>query len=179
MKPKPRIRILTLGCAETGKTTLIKRFCDNQFDKRYEPTIGVDYGSTNTKIILEDVECDVCVDIFDSSGHDEYFEVRNEFYRDVDGILLVFDVNDFSTFESLEKLLMEGKNNGLDYNKTIIVVCGNKSDLDMQQVTIQDGLTYAERLQHSFYFETSALNGKNVVPAFHCIITSWMSKKAK
>ena len=178
MKPKPRIRILTLGCAETGKTTLIKRFCDNLFDKRYEPTIGVDYGSTNTSLIFGDVECNVRVDIFDSSGHDEYFEVRNDFYRDIDGILLVFDANDFATFESLDKLLMDGKNNGLDCNETIIVLCGNKSDLDMQQVTVQDGNTYTQRFQHSFYFETSALNGKNVVTAFHCIIESWMSRKA-
>lgn len=32
------------------------------------------------------------LNFWDMSGHPEFFEVRNEFYRDADGILLVLDV---------------------------------------------------------------------------------------
>ena len=36
-------------------------------------------------------------------GNPLFYDVRNEFYRDAHGILLVFDVSDRSSFESLTR----------------------------------------------------------------------------
>ena len=37
-------KILTLGEEECGKTCLIKRYCEQRFETKYMPTIGIDYG---------------------------------------------------------------------------------------------------------------------------------------
>ena len=52
------------------------------------PTVGIDYGVT--KVNIRDTE--VKVNIFDMSGHPFFFEVRNEFYKDTQAAILVYDV---------------------------------------------------------------------------------------
>ena len=61
------------------------------------PTIGIDYGAT--KIYVD--KCEVSVHIFDTSGSPLFADVRNEFYYDAHGILIVFDVTKRETFEGL------------------------------------------------------------------------------
>lgn len=39
-----RVKIVTAGDENTGKSCLIKRYCENQFVKAYIPSIGIDYG---------------------------------------------------------------------------------------------------------------------------------------
>lgn len=40
----PRIKILTLGNANVGKSCFVKRYCEDRFVMKYIPTIGIDYG---------------------------------------------------------------------------------------------------------------------------------------
>jgi DnaJ family protein C protein 27 len=54
----------------------------SQFVSRYICTIGVDYG---VKSVMVD-GCEVKVNFWDLSGHPEFFEVRNEFYKDAQGV---------------------------------------------------------------------------------------------
>ena len=65
---------------------------------KYIATIGVDFGVRS--VIIEDVE--VKVNFWDLSGHPEFFDVRNEFYKDAQGALLVYDVGVRRSFEALD-----------------------------------------------------------------------------
>lgn len=77
-KPAPtRIKIISMGAGACGKSCLIKRFCEERFVTKYIATIGVDYG---VKPVTVD-GIDVRVNFWDLSGHPEFFEVRNEFYK--------------------------------------------------------------------------------------------------
>ena len=38
-----QVEMLTLGDMYVGKTSLLRRFGDNVFNRGYEPTIGVDF----------------------------------------------------------------------------------------------------------------------------------------
>ena len=78
---------MLVGEEQTGKSCLIKRYCEKRFVSKYLPTIGIDYGAT--KIFVDKRE--VGIHIFDTSGNSLFYDVRNEFYRDAHGILLVFD----------------------------------------------------------------------------------------
>ena len=44
---------------------------------------------------------DVKVNFWDLSGHPEFYDVRNEFYKDTQGCLLVYDVTARRSFEQL------------------------------------------------------------------------------
>ena len=59
-----RLRIVLVGNEQTGKSCLIKRYCEKRFVSKYLPTIGIDYGAT--KIFVDKRE--VGIHIFDTSG---------------------------------------------------------------------------------------------------------------
>ncbi len=56
-----------------------------QFVSKYISTIGVDYGVKGIVLAGEEVK----VNFWDLAGSKEYLEVRNEFYKDSQGCLLV------------------------------------------------------------------------------------------
>ena len=146
-KPKPkfgqhqrplRLRIVLVGDEQTGKSCLIKRYCEKRFVTKYLPTIGIDYGAT--KIYVDKRE--VRIHIFDTSGNPLFTDVRNEFYKDAHGVLLVFDVGQQSSFESLsrwmDEIFAESSHVGSNFSaaeqhlKPVVLICANKTDLRFQ-----------------------------------------------
>jgi DnaJ family protein C protein 27 len=156
----PRLKILVVGQCATGKSALIKRYCEGSYDKRYHKTIGVDYGSKYVSFQVEDKTVDAVIDIFDLSGDSEYFEIRNEFYRDMNGCLLVYDKSNSQSFVKLDEWLQEGRRFGLSCSLPT-VLCANKTDLESWTVSMDEGLKYAQKHGMTI-FETSAKNGENV-----------------
>ena len=45
-----RIKILVTGPFKSGKSCLIKNYCEGRFVKKYLPTIGIDYGVRSVEI---------------------------------------------------------------------------------------------------------------------------------
>ena len=87
---------------------------------RYISTIGVDYGvkpHTVGGVTLK-------MNFWDLSGSPEFFDVRNEFYKDAQGCVLVYDVSDQSSFDALDGWVQEAKKYGL--KSAPVVVCANK-----------------------------------------------------
>jgi GTPase SAR1 family protein len=94
---------------------------------------------------------------------DSYFEVRNEFYGDTDGFILVFDMDIKETFSSLNRWIDEAKRYGADFPNAIL--CGNKVDNPKLVVTNEEAVAFAKKLNIPF-FDTSAKSGKNVNECF-------------
>ena len=70
----------------------------------------------------------LAINIFDLSGDDDYKAVRKAYYADAIGVLMVYDSNIKTTFDSLNKWEKEAKEAGLDFSKSAVVLVGNKSD---------------------------------------------------
>lgn len=155
-----------MGNAEVGKSCIIKRYCEKRFVHKYLATIGIDYGVS--KVTIQERE--VKVNIFDMAGHPIFYEVRNEFYKDTQGALLVFDVSDRKSFESLDHWLMEMKNemgNQNDHDNVVVCVCANKIDIK-RAVDESEGRLWADSKGFQ-YFETSAQNGDGVNDVFQAL----------
>ena len=71
-----RLRIVLVGDECTGKSCLIKRYCEKRFVSKYLPTIGIDYGAT--KIFVDKRE--VGIHIFDTSGLQNTTSIRAHNY---------------------------------------------------------------------------------------------------
>mmetsp|Transcript_43195 Transcript_43195/g.115555 ORF Transcript_43195/g.115555 Transcript_43195/m.115555 type:complete len:120 (-) Transcript_43195:772-1131(-) len=106
------------------------------------------------------------VNFWDLAGGQEYFEVRNEFYKDAQGALLVFDVSSRESFEKLDAWLQESEKFGA--KDMTIVVCGNKADCKTREVKPKEAQTWASKNGYPF-FETSANTGENVGEAFKAL----------
>lgn len=150
-----RLKIISLGNVSVGKSCLIKRYCEKRFVSKYMATIGIDYGVTRLRIRNYDIR----MNIFDFSGHPLFYEVRNEFYRDVQGILLVFDLTNRRSFETLDYWLCEMKKElNLNTNSkpsVVIFIIGNKNDL--KRVVEENEAKLWANVRGYQYFETSGI----------------------
>lgn len=162
-----RVKIISMGNAEVGKSCIIKRYCEKRFVSKYLATIGIDYGVTKVSVRDRDIK----VNIFDMAGHPIFYEVRNEFYRDSQGALLVFDVSDRGSFESLDSWVNEMQTEVGDKSECdniIVCVCANKIDHRPRAVEEAEGRLWAD--SHSFhYFETSAQTGEGINDMFQTL----------
>ena len=184
-----RIKIISMGPAGCGKSCLIKRFCERRFITKYITTIGVDYGVHRVPVDRYDVR----VNFWDLSGQREFFEIRNEFYKDAQGALLVFDSTNRQTFEELEEWIEEIKIFGGNM-KIPNDVCNNKIDKLknnyeslLENEFSESSMTFKKKKKNLFrttrevsqdeaevwckfrgyhYFETSAATNENVDEMF-------------
>lgn len=165
------VKLISIGDAAVGKSCLIKRYCEGHFVPEYITTIGIDYGVK--KITINDTI--IAINIFDFSGDDDYKLVRKTFYGDAIGVLLVYDVSIKTTFESLSKWEKEAESNGVDFNKCVVVLVGNRSDLKKKEVKAEVAKEWAKGRGYQF-FECSAKSGANVNEAFKYLFDSIYTK---
>lgn len=158
-----RIKLLSLGTINVGKSCLIKRFCEDRFVSKYITTIGIDYGVKPVEIEGSEVR----VNFWDLSGHPEFFEVRNEFYKDTQGVMIVFDVTSRESFDDLDSWLAEAAKYGANPKSIPFVLCANKVD-KKRVVSEEEGRQFASA-RSLVYFETSAQSGENVREMFDYI----------
>lgn len=179
-----RLRILLVGPEASGKSCLVKRYCEKRFVSKHLATVGIDYGAT--RIYIDGLE-PVSVHIFDTSGNPLFREVRNEFYRDAHGILIVYDASRRPSFDSLPRWLNEVRTHmpevrcGGQASRTnqpafnpVIMVCANKVDLrdpEAPQVDDLEARLWAD-LHGLLYCETSANRGTGVGDMFNVFFTS-------
>ncbi|MCY3414337.1 MAG: GTP-binding protein [Candidatus Heimdallarchaeota archaeon] len=167
MVTKP-FKLILIGSAAVGKTTLRKNFMGENTGGNYLATIGADFSVSKVEVDGEEHT----LQIWDLAGQSQFGVVRDGYFRGTKGILLVFDLLRRESFDELEGWI----NEFVDKNEIEpIVILGNKSDLPNPVINKSEVLAYVNSLQNRFeeptfhvrYFETSAINGTNVEEAFH------------
>ncbi len=157
-----RFKVLCIGPAAVGKTSLLHRFVQGKFSERYEYTMGVDYLSKEVDFSPKNI---ARLTIFDLSGQERYKFLRNTFYKGASGALVVFDLTRADTFEKIKDWVSELK---ILAGDVPFVLIGNKSDLlkDVGSVIDKDAVDKFVEENTSIYLETSAKTGDNVDEAF-------------
>lgn len=159
-------KIVILGDAAVGKTSLINRFVENSFSEDYRATLGAnivrkDVNLNNTKVRLI---------MWDLAGQEKYQVVRSLYFQGCEGALLVYDVTRYSTFDSINSKWLR------DFKKYVkkegaYILIGNKSDLtDQRTVTEERGKEIANKIKASHFIETSAKMGENIEEAFSLLV---------
>ncbi|XP_036406274.1 dnaJ homolog subfamily C member 27-like isoform X2 [Megalops cyprinoides] len=170
-KKSLRVKVISLGNAEVGKSCIIKRYCEKRFVSKYLATIGIDYGVTKVQVRDREMK----VNIFDMAGHPFFYEVRNEFYKDSQGVILVYDVGLKESFDALDSWLGEMKQemgSHANMESIVFVVCANKVDLTKRRVIDEsEGRLWAESRGFQ-YFETSAQSGEGISEMFQAFFSS-------
>uniref|UniRef100_A0A672R6B3 DnaJ homolog subfamily C member 27-like n=1 Tax=Sinocyclocheilus grahami TaxID=75366 RepID=A0A672R6B3_SINGR len=102
-------------------------------------------------------------------------QVRNEFYKDSQGVILVYDVGLRESFDALDSWFTEMKQemgSQANMENIIFVVCANKVDLTKRRVVDEsEGKLWAES-RGFHYFETSAQSGEGINEMFQAFFSS-------
>ena len=78
-----RFKIILIGDASVGKTSILQRFIHNKFKIEYNCTIGVDYC---VKSLSLDNNTTVDMQIWDTCGQERFKTITRQYYRDSNGI---------------------------------------------------------------------------------------------
>lgn len=94
------------------------------------------------------------VKIWDTAGQEQYKALTKNFYRNSDGVIIVYDVTNKSTFEKVQEWVQSiGEYTDSEKNIQKVLV-GNKIDLP-RQVTTEEGKKLSDMYNIPFY-EASA-----------------------
>ena len=162
-KPQIVFKLILLGDSSVGKSSIVLKYIDNKFYESNISTMGVDYLE---KIIVYN-KFEIRLQIWDTSGEEKFRSITKNFYRNADGLLVVFDLTKKESFVNVGSWINEAKENN---DKLKIILIGNKLDLkDGRIVTIDLAKKFAEK-NNLKYIETSAKDGTNINESFQTII---------
>ena len=157
-------KIILLGDVAVGKTSLINKFVFNKFQNSYNATMGIEFKS---KELYIDSTCYAKLKIWDTCGQERFRAITRQYFKNTNGVLLVFDLSNRQTLHKLNSWLEDIRNN-LDENSVIFLV-GNKCDLTERDVGIaEQGKMFAKK-NDLVYHEVSAKNGTGIVNLFEQI----------
>ena len=165
-------KILTLGESEVGKTSILRRFVENKFLKNHLATIGIDYRTKIIKVYGRDIR----LKIWDTAGQERYHNITNHIFKGADGIVLIFDVTQESSFIKINDWIEQIKSN-ISQEEICLILLGNKCDIEERMVSKEKGKEMADSLNVDYY-ETSALNGTGINEAFEALSKLIVKKKA-
>ena len=151
-----RHKVIFVGDACTGKTSIINRIIDNPFNDTYEVSIGIDFMSKNIRFRGQNIK----IQIWDSAGQEKYKGLIPSYVRNSSIVFIVYDVSNRSSFENVSNWISFVKN----IEKTTMILCGNKIDLT-REVQTNEGQELAKR-EDLLFFECSAKTNENIKKMF-------------
>ncbi|XP_003967247.2 ras and EF-hand domain-containing protein homolog isoform X1 [Takifugu rubripes] len=155
--PDRLFKVVMVGNSSVGKTSLLRRFCDDSFHPGTSATVGIDYS---VKTITVD-SSQVALQMWDTAGQERYRSITKQFFRKADGVVVMYDITAEQSFTAIRQWLTSIKESaGEDIP---IMLLGNKTDKQMErQVQHEAGQRLAKESQLAF-FECSASSGCNVM----------------
>lgn len=165
------IKLIVLGDSNVGKTSLIHSYIYNTCLEDATPTVGLE-----NKVKTIDLRgFKTKVQIWDTAGQEKFNSLTQQFFRNTDGIILVFDLTNKNSFNHIKDWIDKVKDKSDKRIKKIIV--GNKSDIKDQIKVTQNDIDGLIKPKNMRYVETSAHNNENVEEVFDKLINSIVGKK--
>ncbi|XP_056641056.1 ras-related protein Rap-2b isoform X1 [Diorhabda sublineata] len=156
-----RHKIVVMGAAKVGKSSIINQFLYGTFSSKYKRTVEeMHHGDFNVAGVH------LTLDILDTSGAYEFPAMRALSISSADAFILVYDVTDSSTFEEARALRDQIHETKCSSNVPIVVV-GNKIDLtgdrEIDTATTESVITVD---WENGFVETSAKDNVNITKVF-------------
>ena len=148
------------GDTYVGKTTIIQRLIKGKYGKNtqteYEPGI-----------YFKKIEFDrlYTVKIIDMLGAKRYDHLREQFYKEANSLIIIFDLTDKFQTDRIEQKIKIANENGIEPHLVILV--GNKVDLEQDIYINYDELAdFLVEFNIKYYLETSAKDNINIKELF-------------
>ena len=157
-KVKQTFQIILIGNSKVGKTSIIQKCLFNTFSDIYQKSKSFNLFWTNYEINSEIY----CLQLWDVSGDEKNVNsVTGKFYKNCNCAFLIYSINDFESFTSIEKWLTDLRRYANDNILTVLI--GNKIDIKTERlVSYENGKKYKDDNKIDYFVEISAKNGENI-----------------
>ncbi len=180
-KPVPpgvfNVKLILVGDANVGKTSLAFRSVDQSFIKDYIPTLGTNIFR---KTLTYGKDTTVNWMIWDLGGQELMRSLRKSFFAGAEAIFIIFDVTNPSSLEAIEtRWFKEMEEAKINVHDLPILVLANKTDLVTQvKCTRRDIQVFCQKHQLDF-IDVSALTGEHVPEALEILTFKYFDRKTK
>lgn len=160
------LKLVLLGEAAVGKSSIVLRFVSNDFSENKEPTIGAAFLTQRVTINEHTVK----FEIWDTAGQERFASLAPMYYRNAQAALVVYDVTKPQSFIKARHWVKELQEQAS--KDIIIALVGNKIDVlengTERSVSREEAEKLAEE-ENLLFFETSAKSGENITDVFLAI----------
>jgi len=161
-----QVKLLMIGDSGVGKTCLLLRYANDSFSPTFITTIGIDFKIKNVDIDGTRIK----LQIWDTAGQERFRTITTSYFRGAQGILLVYDVTDRRSFESIRNWISQIQQHADVHVNKILV--GNKCDMmDEKVVSTEEGSALAKEFGIPFA-EVSAKTNIAVDDSFKSLATA-------
>ena len=158
-----RCKVVMVGDCTVGKSAILNQLVNQSFNSAYAMTQACDYKIK--EIEIPDTKTVVELHILDVAGQKFYNNIAIELIKDVTHVVLVYDITNPETFNSLQSWYegIKEENPGKEIHGWLI---GNKADLEHRaKVSSDDGQAFANDTGLQFA-EVSAMRYEDVEAPF-------------
>ena len=154
------IKIITLGASQVGKTSIIERIVNNNFNENQLTTMATDtlyitreYKKKNLKMRLN---------FIDTAGQERYCQIPIQYIRDCHIVILIY--SNLEDLDELKNRWFKFYKENSNTNKSKFIVVANKSDLfgENRKKIKELGKEFAEEINNSFFISCSAKSDDNI-----------------
>ncbi|XP_009892432.1 PREDICTED: EF-hand calcium-binding domain-containing protein 4B [Charadrius vociferus] len=153
--PDRLFKIIFVGNSSVGKTSFLRRFCEDCFFPGTAATVGVDY---NVKTVTVD-NTRVVLQLWDTAGQERYRSITKQFFRKADGVIVMYDITAKDTFTAVKQWLISieettGEN-------VPVLLLGNKTDNEKEREVPMGMGEHLAKDYNLIFYECSAYSGYN------------------
>ena len=139
-------KFILLGDCDVGKTAIFERLSGKAFTDKYVSTVGTekvviyfDNVEINNK---EQIYQNFKITLFDTAGQERYRAITKAYFRDSQGIVLIYSIANSKTFEHIQLWLESIKESLSDWKRSgyIVMLLGNKSDIAEEDMKKREDL---------------------------------------
>ena len=158
-------KVVLLGEAGVGKTSIISRYVTNTFSDVLMSTTGASFATKKVEI---DPEHKIKFQIWDTAGQERFRSLAKIFYQNAAVAVLVYDITRRDSFEKLKEFwIKELKENAP--SDIILAIAGNKSDnYEFEVVSLKEGKDLAQEI-NAIFKSTSAMLSHGIEDLFKLI----------
>lgn len=150
------IKVILIGDSKVGKTNILNRLVNNEFNAKHIPSLSLEYYNHSIKINNYNIR----MQIWDTAGQEKTNSLISNYYRSAEVAIFVYSINDIKSYNSIQEWYKELINEGNEENSNVKkVLLGNKLDLENdRQVDKNIADTFAKENGFEVFAEITCKN---------------------
>ena len=128
-------KFILLGDSSVGKSSIYNRLSGKNFSEGLISTIGTEKMIINYDDVKidekENITKNFKIILFDTAGQERYRAITKSYFKESQGIILIYSIVDEDSFKHIEAWLGSIKDSLSDWKRTgyIVMLLGNKLDI--------------------------------------------------